>query len=142
MSNDRPQVGIGVFLVKNGKQILLGRRKNAHGEGEYALPGGHLELGETFEGCALRELSEEAGPDIKVNDVTFLCLTNMRRYAPKHYADIGIIAKWKSGEPKVMEPHKKEDWQWYDLDKLPKPLFGCTENYIEAYTTGRVYFLD
>jgi 8-oxo-dGTP diphosphatase len=92
MSVNRPQVGIGVFLVKGGK-ILLGRRKGAHGEGEYALPGGHLELGETFEECALRELAEEAGPKIKVKRVSFLCLTNMRRYKPKHYADIGMLVE-------------------------------------------------
>ncbi|HET7059848.1 MAG TPA: NUDIX domain-containing protein [Candidatus Saccharimonadales bacterium] len=141
MSAGRPQVGIGVFLVKEGK-ILLGRRKGSHGHGEYALPGGHLELGETFEECALRELAEEAGRDIKIKKVSFLCLTNMRRYAPKHYADIGILAEWKSGEPKVTEPDKKEDWQWYDLDELPQPLFGCTDNYIEAYRTGKVYFLN
>lgn len=141
MTEQRPRVGIGVFLVKDGNKILLGKRKGAHGEGEYALPGGHLELGETFEECALRELAEEAGPNIKIKGVRFLCLTNMRRYAPKHYADIGILVEWVSGKPKVMEPHKKEDWQWYDLDDLPKPLFGCTDNYIEAYRTGKHYFL-
>lgn len=137
-----PRVGIGVFLIKDGKRILLGRRKGAHGAGEYALPGGHLELDETFEECALRELAEEAGPDIKTKRVDFLCLTNMRRYTPKHYADIGILVEWQSGEPRVMEPDKKESWQWYDLDNLPKPLFGCTDNYIEAYRTGKAYFLN
>jgi 8-oxo-dGTP diphosphatase len=141
MTAKKPQVGIGVFLVKDGL-ILLGRRKGSHGHGEYALPGGHLELGETFEECALRELAEEAGPDIKVKSVRFLCLTNMRRYAPKHYADIGITAEWSAGKPRVMEPEKKEDWQWYDLNDLPQPLFGCTDNYIEAYRTGKTYFLD
>ncbi|MCA9327773.1 NUDIX domain-containing protein, partial [Candidatus Saccharibacteria bacterium] len=48
MSDSRPQVGIGVFIIKDG-QILLGRRKGSHGKGEYALPGGHLENGESFE---------------------------------------------------------------------------------------------
>jgi len=140
MASSRPQVGVGVFLVR-GNSILLGRRKASHGHGEYALPGGHLELDETFEECALRELAEEAGSKIKVKEMTFLCLTNMRRYSPKHYADIGMLAKWKSGEPIVAEPDKKEDWQWYDLNNLPQPLFGCTDNYIEAYRTGKVYFL-
>lgn len=129
-------------MVKDGRLILLGKRKAAHGAGEYALPGGHLELGESFEDCALRELAEEAGPQIKVKNVSFLCLTNLRRYTPKHYADIGILMEWQSGEPIVMEPDKKEDWQWYALDDLPTPLFGCTYNYIEAYRAGKVYFLD
>ena len=54
MEAERPKVGIGIFLLKDNS-ILLGRRNNSHGEGEYALPGGHLELHETFEDCVLRE---------------------------------------------------------------------------------------
>jgi 8-oxo-dGTP diphosphatase len=141
MAEERPQIGIGVFLINDNDEILLGKRKGSHGEGEYALPGGHLEMDETFEECALRELAEEAGPDIRIKGIDFLCLTNMRRYAPKHYADIGMVAKWESGESRVMEPHKKEEWRWYSLDNLPRPLFGCTDNYIEAYRTGKKYFL-
>ncbi len=141
MKPPRPKVGIGLFLIKDNS-ILLGIRKGSHGEGEYALPGGHLELNETFEECALRELAEEAGSSIKVKELRFLCVTNLRKYRPRHYVDIGILAEWSSGTPKVMEPDKKESWHWYKLDNLPKPLFGCTENYIESYKTGKSYFED
>lgn len=139
MEPPRPKVGIGIFLIKNGK-VLLGRRKSSHGQGEYALPGGHLELQESFQDCVLRELAEEAGPDIKVKNIRFLCVTNLRKYQPKHYVDIGMLAEWISGKPSVMEPDKKEAWKWYSLDSLPSPLFGCTENYIESYKTSRPYF--
>ncbi len=136
---DKPKAGIGIFLIKDG-QLLLGKRKGSHGAGEYALPGGHIENGETFEDCVLRELAEEAGPEIKIKTPTFLCVTNLRKYLPRHYVDIGMLAEWVSGEPIVTEPDKKEAWDWYGLDKLPKPLFGCTENYIKAYKTGKSYF--
>jgi 8-oxo-dGTP diphosphatase len=135
----RPKVGIGVLLIKDNK-LLLGKRKGSHGEGEYALPGGHLELGETFEECALRELKEEAGLDIKVKKPKFLCVTNLQRYHPKHYVDIGMLAQWESGEAEVTEPDKINSWQWYSLNELPSPLFGCTSNYLEAYKTGKYYF--
>jgi 8-oxo-dGTP diphosphatase len=135
----RPKVGIGIFLIKDS-HLLLGKRKGSHGEGEYALPGGHLELHETFEECVLRELLEETGSAIKIKKPKFLCVTNLRKYYPKHYVDIGMLAEWVSGEAGVGEPDKKEFWEWYSLDKLPSPLFGCTENYIEAYKTGKTYF--
>src|SRR5665213_744080 len=129
MDDNRPKVGIGLLLLK-GNKVLLAKRKASHGVGEYALPGGHMEGEETFSGCALRELTEEAGTKIKVTKPEFLCLSNIRHYPPKHFVDIGMICKWISGEPENTEPEKKEAWQWYDLDNLPSPLFGCEEKYI------------
>jgi 8-oxo-dGTP diphosphatase len=135
----RPKVGIGLLLIK-GDKILLGKRKSSHGAGEYGGPGGHLELLESFEECVLRELAEEAGTTVKVKNVRFLCLTNLRRYAPKHYVDIGMVAEWVSGEPSVEEPDKLVSWNWYNIENLPLPLFGVEPNYIEAYKTGKTYF--
>jgi ADP-ribose pyrophosphatase YjhB (NUDIX family) len=37
-----PRVGIGVMVMK-GNNVLLGKRKGSHGEGQYAWPGGHME---------------------------------------------------------------------------------------------------
>ncbi len=131
------RVGIGLFILKDGK-VLMGKRKGAHGAGEYCGPGGHLEYMESFEECAKRETMEEVG--IEIENVRFLCLSNLKKYAPMHYVDIGIIADWKSGEPKAMEPDKRESWDWYDLDNLPTPLFGVTPQYAEAYKTGKSFF--
>jgi len=135
----RPQVGIGIFLIK-GDKILLGRRKGSHGQGEYALPGGHLELGESFEDCVRRELNEEVGDNLKIGNIKFLCVTNLRKYAPKHYADIGMLVEYKSGVPNVEEPEKIDGWNWHSINDLPSPLFGCTNNYVEAYRSGKSYF--
>src|SRR3989344_7046702 len=96
----RPKIGIGVMIVKNGK-VLLGKRRGSHGAGEYAWPGGHMEYMESFEGCAKREVQEETG--MEIDNVRFLRLLNLKKYAPKHYVGIGLIADWKSGEPKVIE---------------------------------------
>lgn len=134
------KVGIGIMIVK-GNKVLLGKRKGSHGEGEYAFPGGHFEYMESFEGCALREIREEIGTDIKISPIRFLRLMNLKAYAPKHYVDIALVADWISGEPQVMEPDKIERWDWYDIDNLPAPLFSTIPSYIEAYKTGK-NFLD
>src|SRR4051794_22692167 len=123
MEETRPRVGIGLIIIK-GNKILLGKRKGSHGHGEYASTGGHLEHNETMGECVYRELLEEAGPDLKIKNLKFLCLINLRKYLPKHYIDIGFVAEWESGEPKVMEPEKKESWDWYDMNDLPSPLFS------------------
>lgn len=133
----RPRVGIGVMIIKNGR-VLLGKRKSSHGTGEYAWPGGHMEYTESFERCAKRETFEEAG--IEIENVRFLRLLNLKDYAPKHYVDIGLVADWKSGEPRVCEPDKIESWNWYEMDKLPAPLFSALPTYFEAYKTGKNYY--
>ena len=60
-----PQVGIGVIILKNNK-VLLGKRKNTHGNGHWGFAGGHLEFLESPEDCAVRETTEEAG--IKISN--------------------------------------------------------------------------
>ncbi|MCH8049248.1 NUDIX domain-containing protein [Patescibacteria group bacterium] len=137
MGPEAPKVGIGGLVFRDGK-ILLGLRKGAHGEGTYGGPGGHLEHLESFEQCLKREAMEEAG--IEIVNIRFLCITNFQNHAPKHYVDIGLMAEWKSGEPRVYEPDKCDGWGWYDLDDLPSPLFGVIPNYIKAYKSAFNFF--
>ncbi len=131
------RVGVGVMVFKDGK-VLLGRRKNSHGDGEYAFPGGHLEYMETFEECARRETLEECG--LEIENIRFLFLANVRQYAPKHYTHITVVADWKSGEPVVLEPDKRLEWAWFDVNNLPSPMFSlCTVSF-ESYLSGKNYY--
>lgn len=116
-----PKVGLGVMVIKEGK-ILLGKRKNAHGEGTWSYPGGHLEFGESWEACATREVMEETG--IKIKNLRFGMVTNdIFENERKHYITIFIVADLASGAVTLMEPHKCETWDWFEWDQFPKPLF-------------------
>ena len=131
------KVGVGVMILKEGK-ILMGKRMNAHGGGEYAFTGGHLEYMESFSECAKRETLEEAG--IKIKNIKFLCLANETTYPPRHTVLIGFTADWESGEPQVLEPSKREGWGWYNIDSLPKPIFLPANVMLEAYKSGMNYY--
>lgn len=120
-NENRPKVGVGVFIIKDNK-VLMGLRKGNHGPGTWCPPGGHLEYAESPEGCAKRETEEECG----------LSITNIRRgpytnavftETGKHYITLYMIANWKSGDPKILEPEKCEKWDWFEWEKLPKPIF-------------------
>jgi 8-oxo-dGTP diphosphatase len=136
MAEREPKVGVGVLIFKDGK-ILLGARKSSHGAGEFAGPGGHLEFGETFEECAMRETREETG--IEITNLRVICLSNLLMWEGKHYVDIGIVADWKSGEPQLCEPEKCDGWDWYDSEKLPPTAFKNVGLYLAALKSGHVY---
>jgi 8-oxo-dGTP diphosphatase len=137
MQENQPRVGIGIMIFKEGK-VLFGKRKGSHGEGEYSLPGGHLEYGETMEECIRRETREECG--IEIDNVRFQLLRDVMYYMPKHYVQVGFIADWKEGIPAALEPEKFYDLDWYDLSHLPEPLFGPSKNLIESYKSGKNYY--
>jgi 8-oxo-dGTP diphosphatase len=112
------KVGIGVAILKSSSfntQVLLGKRKGSHGEGEWGFPGGHLEYMESFNACALREIAEECGPDLKVSGLEVVTVMNLTQYQPKHYLDVGMVAGWVSGDPVITEPDKCTEWKWFDL---------------------------
>jgi len=124
-----PRVGIAVALVRN-KEVLIGKRKNSHGAGSWAFPGGHLEFGETWEGCAARELLEETG--IETKKFTFGGVVNdiMKE---NHYITIVMNANAPSdAQPQLMEPHKCEEWIWVPWEELPTPLFSSLQLLINS----------
>lgn len=137
MAEHQTKVGIGVMVFKNGK-VLMARRKGSHGSGEFAFPGGHLEYMEGFEECAHREVYEECG--IEIENIKFLFVANVVKYAPKHYVHLTLTANWKSGEPINREPEKSEAWNWYSLNELPAPLFEMCSLSVESYKNKENFF--
>ena len=122
----RPLVGVAVIVVRGGR-VLLGRRKNTHGDGTWALPGGHLEFFESIEACAKREVAEETG--LQIENPRHFAYTNDRFEAEKkHYVTLFVIAEYRGGEAVVREPEKCEKWQWFAWEDLPRPRFLPLEN--------------
>ena len=65
---DRPIVGVGGVVVQNGRVVLV-RRAKAPRKGEWSIPGGMLELGETLRDGVAREIEEETGLKVKSEEV-------------------------------------------------------------------------
>lgn len=118
-----PRVGIGVIIRREGK-VLLGLRRGAHGAGTWALPGGHLEFGESFEACAAREAAEETGLRIAIEGIG-PCTNDVMPAEHRHYVTVFVLSASASasGTPEVREPDKCERWAWFDWAALPEPLF-------------------
>jgi len=126
---DRPKIGLGVIIIKNNK-VLLGKRKNSHGEGSWCFPGGHLEFNEEIEECGKREVLEETG--IKIKNIKLGPFTNdIFKKEGKHYVTLFLIADYSSGKVRVMETDKCEKWEWFEWDNLPKPPFLPIQNLLK-----------
>jgi 8-oxo-dGTP diphosphatase len=62
---ERPIVGVGGVIIENGRTLLI-RRGSEPLRGEWSIPGGTLELGESLQAGVARELREETGLDVRV----------------------------------------------------------------------------
>jgi mutator protein MutT len=68
MFPERPIIGVGAVIL-DGARVLLVRRAHAPLKGEWSLPGGAVELGETLAEALVREVREETGLEIRVGPV-------------------------------------------------------------------------
>lgn len=124
----RPQVGVGVVVFQKGK-ILLGKRKGAHGAGDWSTAGGHLEFGESVEECARRELKEETG--LHALSLVLGPWVNDFIDKDKHYITIFVFVNQFEGEVTLKEPHRCEGWSWFEWGSLPSPLFLTIDSLIQ-----------
>lgn len=128
MERKRPCVGVGAIIMHEGK-VLMQKRRNAHGDGTWSFPGGHLEFGETPESCAARETLEELNCSIR-NSVRGP-YTNDIFPEGRHYVTIFVVAEYESGDVRIMEPDRCEEWRWVSWDDMPRPLFLPVEHLLE-----------
>ncbi len=127
---DDPRVGVAAIIERDG-QVLLIKRKNAHGAGSWAVPGGHLEYGETPEQCAVRETREEVGIDI--SGVRFAAITNdVFAEKSRHYITIWMLAARAKGEPFIAAAREVSEVGWFRWDDLPSPLFLPLQNLLDG----------
>ena len=66
---DRPFVGVGAVIVDPAARVLLVKRRFEPLAGQWSLPGGAVDVGETLQACVIREMREETGLEVEVGPV-------------------------------------------------------------------------
>src|SRR6266566_1501358 len=122
-------VGVGAAIFnKEGKLFITLRGKEAKNErGKWEIPGGSVEYGETFEQAIKREIKEELGIEIKIIELLGIC-DHIIPQEHQHWVSPTYICKIVRGEPKILEPHKCEQFGWFTIKEAEKlPLSIVTE---------------
>ena len=125
-------VGVGAFIV-NGKNefLMLLRAKDSKVEpGTWMIPGGKVDFDETMEDTVKREIKEEIGVVLEVVEPI---KTNDHILPDQHWVTTTFLCKIKSGEPKILEPHKHDDIKWFKMDEMPENLSVASTNSLKAY---------
>jgi ADP-ribose pyrophosphatase len=109
---DSPQVAVGAIVVRENK-VLLVKRSQPPGQGLWAIPGGRVELGETLQQAAEREIMEETGLKIRAGDpqYTFEVIepddVGRIRF---HYVIVDLMAAYLGGEINPSDDVSEARW--------------------------------
>ena len=109
---DRPIVGVGAVIVDHGR-VLLVKRGDPPLAGEWSLPGGVVEIGETLRAAAEREALEETGLVVqagKVLEVLDRIIPGKDGLPQYHYVLVDFLCQRKSGELRAGADAVKAEW--------------------------------
>jgi 8-oxo-dGTP diphosphatase len=119
---DRPWLAVGGVVIR-GDRVLLVRRGKPPADGEWAIPGGSVELGETLKEAVEREIREETGLIVRAGEVCHVFEALKRDDSGRirfHYVIVDLWAEHVSGEPVPSSDATEAGWlACPDLENRP-----------------------
>ena len=140
-------VTVHLFFFRENQILLLRRFNTGYEDGNYSVPAGHLDGGETVRMAAQREALEEIGIHIDIEDIAFTSVMHRKSndtFLPHSGTDAGTservdffvhVKAWQS-EPFNAEPDKCDELRWYDMDALPVNIIPYVQQAIQNFRDG------
>ncbi len=118
---------IVIFTIRDQRlQLLLIKRREAPYRGKWALPGGFLQMDETLDECAVRELKEETGV-ANVYLEQLYTFGEVKRDPRERVVSVAYYALIPSDKLNIRPSTDADAVGWFTLDELPKLAFDHDE---------------
>ena len=127
-----------LVLIKNNKILLQRRFNTGYEDGKYSMVAGHVDKGETFTEAIIREVKEEAGITLQVEDLSVVHVMN-RAIKNNERIDVFFITEKWTGNIENKEPNKCDDLSWFDLDDIPDNVIPCIKEAINYIKNKVIY---
>ncbi|MCJ8346207.1 NUDIX domain-containing protein [bacterium] len=127
-----------LILIRQNKILLLRRHNTGYQDGQYSTIAGHVEEGESFSQCIIREAKEEAGITLKSKDIKSAHIMHRKSRDKERVENFFIAQKWE-GKLSNMEPHKCDDLSWFALNNLPQNTIPYIRQAIKMITDNVFY---
>ncbi|WP_285597332.1 NUDIX domain-containing protein [Kineosporia sp. NBRC 101731] len=127
----------GLLKDDHGRLLLMKRAGDIPGSGQWALPSGKLEAGESLPQAVRRELHEELGVTCDPGDLAFNGVAHVR--PPGSEPRIGfsfVVTRWH-GVPAVLEPDLCTALGWFPPGDLPVDTFLYTRLILGPHLGGQ-----
>ncbi|MEK7658507.1 MAG: NUDIX domain-containing protein [Patescibacteria group bacterium] len=123
-----------LVLIKDGKIFLQRRFNTGYEDGKYSIVAGHVDKGETFTQCIIREAEEESGIILKDDDlkVAHVMCRNSGTEENNERIDVFFVAEEWDGKIENKEPNKCDDLSWFDLNNLPENIIPYVKQVIDC----------
>lgn len=125
----RPEVGCGAIILDEKGHILLMQRLREPEAGGWGLSGGKIDFGEQAETAIVREVAEELGIVVEVEQLALISEI-IDGGDGRHWVSPVYLMRHISGDPRCMEPEKHGGVGWFALDALPDFLTSPTKDAI------------
>jgi len=130
-----------LVLIKDNKILLLRRFNTGYEDGKYSLPAGHVDEGETFTQCVIREAKEEAGIILRPEDLEVAHVMQRKHEGRENNERVDVFFTAKKWEGKIenKEADKCDDLSWFDINNVPENVIPYVKIAVDCIRNKTFY---
>ncbi|TLG72719.1 NUDIX hydrolase [Culicoidibacter larvae] len=128
-------LAVFLILIEDGRILLLQRDNTGHEDGNWSLPAGHVEHGESASAAMIREAREEIGIELVPEELQQV-FTMHRQSSDRTYIDLYFTAGSYVGKAHNCEPEKCSNLLWFERNKLPLNTIDYVHEVLNALPKG------